>query len=125
MLGFKKVNHDVFRYYNRLGRVQEYIEANYAEEISLDSAARVATMESSYFSNYFHKKVGIRFGDWVRQVRVEKAIELIKSSNHSLTYVAYEVGFADLRAFERAFKKCMGMTPFQYKKSVRPDALRG
>jgi AraC-like DNA-binding protein len=82
---------------------------------------KVGALESSYFYTYFRAKVGITFTEWLRQVRVKKAMELIKASDFSITEVAYEVGFGDLRTFERAFKKHTLMTPIEFKKSARPE----
>ncbi len=114
-------NGKAFDYYPRLKRLLQYVEQNYSEPISLGKAARVAAMESSYFSCYFHVKVGITFTEWLRQVRIKKAMELMKASDFSITEVAYEVGFMSLGAFERAFKKHTRMTPREFKKSVAPE----
>ncbi len=118
---FNGTNGEVFDYYPRLNRLREYIEQSYSEPIPLKKAASVAALESSYFSTYFRAKVGITFTDWLRQVRIEKAMEFMKAGDFSITYIAYEVGFGDLRTFERAFKKHTRMTPKEFKKSVRPE----
>ncbi len=118
---FNGPNGEVFDYYPRLNRLREYIEQSYSEPIPLKKAASVAALESSYFSTYFRAKVGITFTDWLRQVRIEKAMEFMKAGDFSITYIAYEVGFGDLRTFERAFKKHTRMTPKEFKKSVRPE----
>ncbi len=107
-------------YYPRLKRLREYVERNYSERIPLEKAAGIAALESSYFSSYFRAKVGITFTDWLRHVRVKKAMELLKTKDFSITEVAYEVGFRDLRTFERAFKKYALKTPREFKKSVLP-----
>ena len=114
-------NGEVFDYYPRLNRLREYVEQSYSEPISLKKAAGIAALESSYFSSYFRAKVGITFTDWLRQVRIVKAMELMKASDFSITHIAYEVGFGDLRTFERAFKKHTRMTPREFKKSVAPE----
>ena len=62
-----------------------------------------------------------RGGHWLRQVRIEKAVELMETSDLPATEIAHVVGFVSLGAFERAFKKHTRMTPLQFKKSVRPD----
>jgi len=111
----------VFDYYPRLNRVHHYVEQSYSEPISLKRAAGIAALEESYFSSYFHAKVGISFTEWLRQVRISKAMELLKARDFSITEVADAVGFVSLGAFERAFKKYRRMTPLQFKKSVRPD----
>ncbi len=111
-----------FRYYVRLARIRAWLERNYAGEVSLRVAAGVAGLNAKYFSKFFHDKTGVRFSEWVQSVRIEKATEMMRQSNHSITSVAFEVGFRDLRTFERVFKKRMGMTPREYRESVRPHA---
>jgi len=118
---FNGTNGEVFDYYPRLNRLREYVEQSYSEPISLGKAASIAALESSYFSSYFRAKVGITFTDWLRQVRIRKAMKLMKASDFSITEVAYEVGFGDLRTFGRAFKKHTLMTPREFKKSVAPE----
>jgi AraC-like DNA-binding protein len=115
---FNGTNGEVFDYYPRLNRLREYVEQSYSEPISLGKAAGIAALESSYFSTYFRAKVGITFTEWLRQVRVKKAMELMQARDFSITEVAYEVGFGDLRTFERAFKKHTLTTPMEFKKSV-------
>jgi len=110
-------NGEAFDYYPRLKRLREYVEQSYSEPIPLEKAASIAALEKSYFSSYFRAKVGITFTDWLRQVRVKKAMELMKASDFSITEVAYEAGFEDLRTFGRAFKKHTLMTPTEFKKS--------
>ncbi len=112
---------EVFEFYPRLNRLREYVEQSYSEPISLGKAASVAALESSYFSTYFRAKVGITFTDWLRQVRIGKAMELMKVGDFSITEIAYEVGFADLTTFGRAFKQHTRMTPREFKKSVAPE----
>ncbi len=118
---FNGTNGEVFDYYPRLNRLREYVEQGYSEPIPLEKAASIAALESSYFSTYFRAKVGITFTEWLRQVRIRKAMKLMKASDFSITEVAYEVGFGDLRTFGRAFKKHTRMTPREFKKSVAPE----
>ncbi len=118
---FNGTNGEVFDYYPRLNRLRQYVEQSYSEPISLGNAASIAALESSYFSTYFRAKVGITYTEWLRLVRIENAMELMKAGDFSITHIAYEVGFADLRTFERAFKKHTRMTPREFKKSVAPE----
>ena len=118
---FNGTNGEVFDYYPRLNRLREYVEQSYSEPISLKKAASIAALESSYFSSYFRAKVGITFTDWLRQVRIRKAMKLMKASDFSITEVAFEVGFGDIRTFERAFKQYTRRTPREFKKSVAAE----
>jgi len=121
MSGLDGTNGAAFNYYPRLKRLREYVDQSYSEPISLKKAAGIAALESSYFSTYFRAKVGITFTDWLRQVRIRKAKKLMKASDFSITEVAYEVGFGDLRTFERAFKQYTRRTPREFKKSTAPE----
>jgi two-component system response regulator YesN len=115
------VNYRAFQYYRRLRRVRKHVEQHYAEEISLEKAAQIAATEKTYFSTFFHQKVGITFTEWLRQFRVAKAIEIMKTRNESICNIAYEVGFGDLRTFERAFKKYTNLTAREFKQSILPE----
>ncbi len=121
MIQANHINHGAFDYYARLQRVKEHVDENYSEEISLEKAARIAATEKTYFSTFFHKKVGITFTDWLRQIRVAKAIEIIKTRNQSICDTAFEVGFGDLRSFERAFKRYTNLTAREFKQSILPE----
>jgi two-component system response regulator YesN len=110
----------VFRYYQPLERVKNYVDQELSGDISLKSAAQVAGLETKYFSAYFHKKTGMCFKDWLAQIRVDRAIKLMKTQDYTISEIAYAVGYRDLRTFERAFKRCTGATPHAYKKSVQP-----
>ena len=120
-LELKKVNEAAFNYYGQLRKVQEYVTQNYSEEIPLGKAARIAAMERTYFSTFFHSKVGVTFSSWLQYLRVRKAMELMKSGDHSITDVAFSVGFGDLRTFQRAFRKWASLAPRDFKKLVRPS----
>ena len=117
-------NPEAFRYYVRLARIEAWLNEQYADDASLATAARVAGLNTKYFSRFFRDKTGVRFSEWVHAVRVEKATHMMQASNHSITTVAFDVGYIDLRTFERVFKKHMGMTPREYRESVRPDRAR-
>ena len=115
------VNYQSFEYYARLRRVKKHVEQYYTEEISLENAAQIAATEKTYFSTFFREKVGITFTEWLRQFRVAKAIEIIKTRKESIITIAFEVGFEDLRTFERAFKKYTNLTAREFKRSILPE----
>ncbi len=117
----KPVNHDAFQYYSRLQRVKEHVDKCFSEEISLEKAASIAATEKTYFSTFFRKKVGITFTDWLRRLRVAKAMEIMRTRNQSICDIAFEVGFGDLRSFERAFKRYTNLTAREFKQSILPE----
>jgi transcriptional regulator GlxA family with amidase domain len=114
-----------FTYDPRLARVKAHLDQHISEPLSLGDAARLAGMGRRYFSTFFHQATGMRFRDWSARTRVARAKELLGGANLSVSRVAYAVGFRGVRAFERAFKKHAGLTPFEYKKRVRSRGRRG
>jgi transcriptional regulator GlxA family with amidase domain len=116
-----EINHRALSYYPRLARLKAYCIAHFDEEISLEQAARIAALERTYFSNYFHRKVGVCFGCWLTSLRIKQTRSSMESSDLSITRIAFNVGYKNLWSFERAFRRCTGMSARQYKVSVKPD----
>jgi AraC-like DNA-binding protein len=116
----RDVRHEAFSYNARLERLERFVEKHYSEPLPLRTAARVAGLEETYFSRFFREKTGVRYRDWLSWVRITHAIELLKRRDLSMTETAFSVGFEHLGTFERACKKCTGLTPRAIKKTVRP-----
>ena len=110
-----------FVYYDRLRRVKDFVEHNYSDDVDLRRAAQVAGLEMKYFSTFFHRRTGMCFRDWLAGLRVARAKKMIEVRDFSITEIAHSVGFQDLRTFERAFKRRVGMTPRAFKNRVRPS----
>ena len=110
-----------FQDYSRQKRVQEHADKSYPERISPENAARIAAMESRYFSNLFCKKVGITFADWLRQLRIAEAMELLKNPDQSMNQIAAKVGFLSLGTFQSAFRKHTKTTPQKFRQSILPE----
>jgi AraC-like DNA-binding protein len=115
-----QLNEKAFHYYANLQRVQRYVEEHYSEAITLDGISQVACLEARYFSKFFHRKVGVTFTSWLSYVRINEALDRIRSSDCSISQIASEVGFEDLRTFQRAFKKHTCCTPREFRNLVRP-----
>lgn len=108
-----------FERYQRLAAVKSFCEERLAQKISLANAAEVAGLEYTYFSSFFHNAVGVRFGDWLRYLRVMRAQSLIRESKLPLASVAERCGFNNLRTFQRAFKRVASMTPRQFRREIK------
>lgn len=93
--------------------MQDQIDSN----LNLTEISRTLDINSSYLSREFSKHFdNLSFGEYIRKLRIEKAIELIKKDNFSLTEVAYLTGFSDQSHFTRIFKQHTGKSPSLYKK---------
>ena len=120
MVDLEEVPAVAFAYYPRLKKVKEYVDQHLEDKIPLATAAQIAGLEEKYFSTFFHKKTGMCFTDWIARARVKRAADMMSAQDYTITWIAFAVGFRELRTFERAFKKCTGMTPQAFKRSVRP-----
>ena len=117
---FNGINEGAFNYYP-WNRLRQYVDEHYSEHISLSEAAQISGLQMSSFCAFFRKSVGINFTDWLRQVRIEKAVELMKTSDLPTTEIAHDVGFVETITFEQEFEKHTRMTPREFKKSVAPE----
>ncbi|MFD0713838.1 AraC family transcriptional regulator [Paenibacillus sp. GCM10027626] len=102
---------------NPIDEVKRYIYDNYSQDIPLERGAMIANMAPSYFSHVFKKETGQTFIDFMNEVRIERAMELIQRDSHTITHIGFQVGFHHLSHFIRTFKKRTGLTPTEYKKT--------
>ena len=108
--------------YNDSDRIQEvlnYINRNYQEPISLAGLADQMYVSVSTLSRIFRKATGVKFPDYVNQIRMHHAIEDLLNTNKSITEIAMDHGFSSPSSFNRVFREIYETTPSQYKKSVR------
>lgn len=95
---------------------KKYIQQNYMNSISLEEVANIAGFNSSYFSSLFKKESGSNFLEYLSEVRMTKAKELLRESNLSIAVICQEVGYNDLKHFTKSFKKNTGIKPNEYRK---------
>lgn len=97
--------------------IQDQIDINLA--LSLKDISKNLDVHPSYLSREFAKYFDdLTFGEYIRKLRIEKAIQLIHSTNHSLTEIAYLTGFSDQSHFTRIFKLHTGQNPSTFKKNI-------
>ena len=102
-----------------VNKALEYIELHYAENLSLNILANEVHMNPYYFSSFFKKSTGKNFKDYVNQVRLKYAVELLLNTDQKVYEIAMDVGFGDARAFNDAFQKAYGETPAGYRKKLK------
>ncbi len=100
-----------------MNKVKQYLKCNYMlYDISLDSVSEIVNMAPSYFSSRFKKCFGVNFVDYVAELRMNAAKELLKEPLRSTAEIATMVGYDSANYFTRAFKKHLGMTPTDYRR---------
>lgn len=99
-----------------IGTAKEYIQANYSKDISLDDVSRRVNISPYYFSKIFKEDTGEGFVEYLTRIRMEKAKELLTTTEYSMKEICSMVGYADPNYFSRSFKKNVGVTPTEYKR---------
>lgn len=108
-----------------MGQIQaakalDYIEKNYQDmNVSLNSVCRYLAMSTSYFSVVFKSQTGETFTSALTKKRIEKAKELLETTDLKTYEVAEEVGYSDAHYFGSTFKKYTGETPKEYARKRR------
>ncbi len=94
----------------------DYIEKNYAEELSLEKVAEMFFFNPSYFSTLFKSRTQINFSQYLLSVRLRKGRELLEKTDCKVYEIAAKIGYKDAKYFNRVFKKEFGMTPDEYRR---------
>lgn len=92
-----------------------YIQAHYAEDLSLEKIASVVFLNPAYFSLLFKQKTGQGYKDYVTSLRLEQAKTLLTNSELKLADIADRIGYNDVRHFTQMFRKKYDMTPTEYR----------
>lgn len=101
--------------FERTEDVYEYIDKNYHKRLSLTKIAGVYDLDPSYFSTWFKENTGQTFSEYLKQVRISKACELLHQPQIQIIDVSLKSGYNNLSLFNRTFKQLTGMTPSTYR----------
>ncbi len=99
----------------RVGEVIGAMENDYAKAWKLDELARIAHMSKSSLLTVFRKATGQTPVDYLMRLRIQRAMELLRQTDRSITEIAFAVGFNDSNYFTRQFKKVTGLPPRQFR----------
>jgi len=97
--------------------ILDYLDNNYNEKITVNALAERCFYNPSYFSRIFSETFGMSITDYVLEKRFEKACQLLSLTDMTVEAVATESGFRDSGAIFKYFKKKIGITPTEYRKS--------
>lgn len=97
-----------------VGIICELMSDKWNESLSLKDLSEAAGVHSVTVSKYFPRYFACTFGEYMRRLKIEKSLQMIKNSSGSLTEIAYECGFYDQSHFTRTFKHLTGFLPNAY-----------
>lgn len=98
-----------------LHQIYDYVQQNYANDISLTEMANHLHMNYSYLSSYFKQRTGENLTTYINRIRVEQAKKLLLDLNLSVSEVSAMTGFSEHNYFSKVFKKLTGFTPLEFR----------
>ena len=104
-----------------VARTVDHIITNFAEDISLSSAAEMSHMSVTAFARNFQKLTGSRFTEFVTRVRISQACSLLQTTDEKIATICHEVGFKNLANFNRHFLRIKNTTPSAYRDFTRSE----
>ena len=99
-------------------RLVRYIEENFSQPLTLEVLSDRFNFNAKYLSRLIKHKVGTGFSEYLLNLRMKRAAELLTKTDMDIKAVALEVGYEDQQYFHRIFKKKTGMTPVQYRRGM-------
>ena len=107
-----------------LRRARDHAERHYADQLDLDTLAAVAGLSKYHFQRLFTATYGISPAAHLSQRRVERAQDLLRATNLTVTEVWHAVGFSSLGSFSSRFRHLVGETPSEFQRRWARPVLR-
>lgn len=96
--------------------IDELLRENFLQPPSLQTIATELNLHWAHLSREFPRYFHCNFGTYIRQIRIEKSLALLRNNQRSLTEIALQCGFADQSHFIRCFREFLGVTPKAFRK---------
>lgn len=96
-----------------------YIDENYKQKIELEDIAKIGGYNVNYTSQFFKRQLGVSFLEYLLRLRLREATVRLANSEDGVAHIASSCGFADIKAFNVAFKKHFHTTPSEYRKQAK------
>ena len=104
-----------------IGQIINEINTNYSSNLNLKMLSEKYFINSAYLGQLFKKETGKFFKDYLSEVRIEHACEMIEKTDEKIYRIAAECGFSDVDGFSAKFAQIKEMTPNNYRKLVKSD----
>ena len=101
--------------YRQIAAAKRYIDEHFHEPLQMSEVAGMLYLSTAYFSRLFKEKVGVTFSDYLASCRVERARQLLVTTDLSISEVARAIGYQEANSFSRLFKARTGRSPSDYR----------
>ncbi len=95
-----------------------YVSENYMRELRVEELAASCAMSVSYFRKVFERTMGMAPMEYVNRYRINRSLNLLRSGNDTVLQVAVQTGFSSVATFNRNFRRYVGDSPAQWRKSA-------
>lgn len=102
----------------RINTVLDFLNKNYAQDLSMGDLCALVGMSESGFSRFFQRTTGNTFTDYLTHLRISKACQLLLHTEQYVNSVCQEVGFRNIAYFNRRFLEFKGTTPTEFRRSA-------
>lgn len=113
----KKINKDI-------ALVQDFIQHHFREDITLSTLAEVAHLNKYHLAHIFKETVGVSPIEYLNRVRIQECKLLLETTDFSIQNIADFIGFSSQSYFTQVFKRMTGMTPSEYRKKKKREAVQ-
>jgi len=101
----------------RIEAIFNYVKIHFHETILLEAVAREVNMTKQSFCRYFKQCTALTFFEFVNQYRIAQATKQLANSADTIGLISFNCGFNNLSTFNKQFKKRIGMSPLNYRKT--------
>ncbi len=98
------------------GRIREYIDSHYSEDITRSTLSKVFFLNSDYLGRLFKKETGLSVSGYLQEVRIEEAKRLLSGTSVQINEIAARVGYDNFSYFSHIFREKTGLTPIEYRR---------
>ena len=98
--------------------VIDFCTQNFREDITLDTVADNLHLNKYYISHLINKKIHQNFNEYINNLRITEACNLLKETDMKIADISENVGFGTIRSFNRAFRQVMGASPAEYRMKI-------
>ncbi|MEZ5230570.1 MAG: AraC family transcriptional regulator [Acidimicrobiales bacterium] len=107
-----------------LRRAKDHADRHFAEPVDLDQLAAIAGISKFHFHRLFAATYGLTPAAYVSERRIERAQDLLRATNLTVTEICFAVGFSSLGSFSTRFREIVGETPRQFQQRYAGGAPR-
>ncbi len=93
----------------------DFCTHNFKDDITLDIVAEELHLSKYYISRLINKRLGQNFNEYINNLRISEACNLLRVTDKKIADISEDVGFGTIRSFNRSFKLIMGMSPAEYR----------